>query len=89
MKKVRHLPKLARNLVSVGQFSDIGCAVTFNADSWKITKGNLVIARRKRDGTLYITSTHDDFPGSINMASSENDAGLSFMPLYGIGGLAT
>jgi len=65
--------KTSTNLVYVSQLSNVGCVVTFNADSWKITKGNLVIAWGKRDGTLYITYTQDGSPGSMWTISKSMD----------------
>ncbi|KAG6529732.1 hypothetical protein ZIOFF_011946 [Zingiber officinale] len=44
IQKVRHVPKLMRNLISVGQLDDKG-HVTFSDGSWKITKGSMVVAR--------------------------------------------
>lgn len=56
LKDVRHVPSLKRNLISVGQLADTGYVTTFISDSWKITKGTLVISRYKKEGTLYVTS---------------------------------
>ena len=56
LKNVRHVPKLTRSLISVGQLGDDGYVSTFTGDSWKISKGAMVVARGKRDGTLYLTS---------------------------------
>ena len=53
---MRHIPGLKRNLISVGQLDREGYCITFSGHEWKITKGALVIARGKKNGTLYITS---------------------------------
>ncbi|KAH9313082.1 hypothetical protein KI387_028117, partial [Taxus chinensis] len=45
LKDVRHVPSLKRNLISIGKLGESGCVVTFTADSWKVTKGSLVVAR--------------------------------------------
>ena len=45
---------------------------SFRADSWKMSKGAMVVARGKKESTLYVSS------GSysrIAVASSEIDAG--------------
>ncbi|CAM9000198.1 unnamed protein product [Rhodiola kirilowii] len=70
---VRHIPDLNRNLLSVGQLDDEGYAVTFGCSTWKITKGSMVIARGKKEGTLYMTSNLQE---SIAVASVKGDADL-------------
>ena len=72
LKDVRHVPSLTRNLISVGQLSACGMVTSFTADSWKMSKGAMVVARGKKEGTLYVSL------GSysrIAVASSEIDAG--------------
>ncbi|MGV8048395.1 hypothetical protein PJP07_29780, partial [Mycobacterium kansasii] len=56
LKDVRHVRSLRRNLILVGQLADAGYVTTFTSDSWKITKGALVISRGKKEGTLYVTT---------------------------------
>ncbi|CAM8956737.1 unnamed protein product [Rhodiola kirilowii] len=70
---VRHIPDLKRNLLSVGQLDDEGYAVTFGCSTYKITKGSMVIARGKKEGTLYMTSNLQE---SIVVASVKGDADL-------------
>ena len=73
LRDVRHVPNLTRNLISVGQLSDSGIVTSFTKDSWKMTKGALVMARGKKEGTLYVTSgTHS----AIMVASSDLDASI-------------
>ena len=38
LEKVRHIPELRRNLISVGQLDDEGHAILFVGDTWKVTK---------------------------------------------------
>ncbi|KAH9294173.1 hypothetical protein KI387_040625 [Taxus chinensis] len=64
LKNVRHVPSLRRNLISVGKLGDEGCMVIFTTDSWKVTKGSLVVARGKKVGTLYLSTVSTD-PSSI------------------------
>ncbi|KAH9313087.1 hypothetical protein KI387_028122, partial [Taxus chinensis] len=45
LKDVRHVPTLRRNLILVGQLESDGCTVIFTSDSWKVTKGALMVAR--------------------------------------------
>ena len=46
---------------------------TFDGDVCKITKGAMVMAHGKKEGTLYMTLS---FGASISVASSEADAGV-------------
>ena len=61
LEKVRHIPELRRNLISIGQLDDKGHAILFVCDTWKVTKGVRVLAHGKKTGTLYMTSS----PGNI------------------------
>ncbi|RVW42256.1 Retrovirus-related Pol polyprotein from transposon TNT 1-94 [Vitis vinifera] len=44
LEKVRHIPKLRRNLISIGQLDDEGHAILFVGGTWKVTKGARVLA---------------------------------------------
>ena len=39
LKKVRHIPELRRNLISIGQLDDEGHAILFVGGTWKVIKG--------------------------------------------------
>ena len=71
--KVRHIPDLRRNLISVGQFDDEGHAILFVGGTWKVTKGARVLARGKKMGTLYMTSSPRD---TIAVANASTDTSL-------------
>lgn len=73
IQKVRHVPKLMRNLISVGQLDAEGHTVTFGGDTWKITKGAMVVARGTKTGTLYMTSSVRD---TIAMVDAKVDTNL-------------
>ncbi|PKI62303.1 hypothetical protein CRG98_017304 [Punica granatum] len=73
LRGVRHIPGLKRNLIFVGQLDDKGYDLSFGSSSWKIIKGAMVVARGKKEGTLYmIVNSHD----SITLASANSDADL-------------
>ena len=67
--KVKHVPRLKRNLISVGQLVDEGHTVNFSGGSWKANKGAMVVARGNKIGTLYMTSCFKDTLAAV-------DAGL-------------
>ena len=58
LHEVRHVPKLSRNLILVGQLSDEGCVVTINEKNWKVSKGSLVVEKGLKVGTLYLCISH-------------------------------
>ena len=60
LEKVRHIPDLRKNLISVGQLDDERHAILFVGGTWKVTKGARVLARGKKTGTLYMTSSPRD-----------------------------
>ena len=60
LEKVRHIPDLRRNLISIGQLDDKGHAILFVGGTWKVTKGARVLAREKKTGTLYMTLSSRD-----------------------------
>ncbi|RVW41057.1 Retrovirus-related Pol polyprotein from transposon TNT 1-94 [Vitis vinifera] len=73
LEKVRHIPDLRRNLISVGQLDDEGHAILFVGSTWKVTKGARVLARGKKTGTLYITSCPRD---TIAVVDASTDTSL-------------
>jgi len=73
LRNIIHVPKLKRNLISVGQVADKGMKTTFDDDVCKITKGAMVIAHEKNEGTLYMTSNSE---ASILAAPLESDTGV-------------
>ena len=73
LEKVRHIPELRRNLISVGQLDNEGHAILFVGGTWKVTKGARVLARGKKTGTLYMTSSPRD---TIAVADASTDTSL-------------
>ena len=72
LRNVKHVPKLKRNLISVGQLADKEMKTTFDGDVCKITKGVMVMAHGKKEGTFYMISGSG---ASILIASSEEIVG--------------
>ena len=73
LEKVRHIPNLRRNLISVGQLDDEGHAILFVGGTWKVTKGAKVLAHGKKTGTLYMTSSPRD---TIAIANASTNTSL-------------
>ena len=73
LEKVRHIPELRRNLISVGQLDDEGYAILFVGGTWKVTKGARVLARGKKTGTMYMTSSPRD---TIAVVDASTDTSL-------------
>ncbi|CAH9144429.1 unnamed protein product [Cuscuta epithymum] len=71
---VRHIPGLRRNLLSIGQLDEEGYAVAFDSRNWKITKGALLVAKGKKEGTLYMTTNSKDCIDVV--AAATNDLNL-------------
>ena len=73
LEKVRHIPNLRRNLISIGQLDDEGHAILFVGGTWKVTKGARVLARGKKTGTLYMTLSLRD---TIAVSDASTDTSL-------------
>ena len=73
LHKVRHILDLRRNLIFVGQLDDEGHAILFVDSTWKVTKGAMVLARGKKTGTVYMTSSSRDI---ITVAEASTNASL-------------
>ena len=56
LKDVRVIPSLKKKFISVGQLDEQGHEVKFGNGQWKVVKGNLVIARGRKRGSLYMVS---------------------------------
>ncbi|KAK4434907.1 Retrovirus-related Pol polyprotein from transposon TNT 1-94 [Sesamum alatum] len=52
LKDVRHVPDMCLNLISVGKLKDDGFESHYGNGKWKLTKGNLVVARGIKEGSL-------------------------------------
>ena len=63
-----------KKLISTTQLGDSGCLYTFGKMWWNITKGELVILKGDRIGTLYLCPHNTDY--SISVASTETGVTL-------------
>ena len=55
LKDVKHVPDIRFNLLSVAKLCDEGYENLFSRDSWKLTKGSMIIARGTKCSNLYLT----------------------------------
>ncbi|KAJ9557170.1 hypothetical protein OSB04_011784 [Centaurea solstitialis] len=68
LKDVRVILILKKMLISAVQLDDQGYWTTFGRGQWKVVKENLVIARGKKRGTLYMVEIPDD---EVNAVTNE------------------
>ncbi|KAE8663641.1 hypothetical protein F3Y22_tig00112925pilonHSYRG00085 [Hibiscus syriacus] len=54
LKDMRHVPAMRLNLISAGKLDDAGLINYFGKGKWKLTKGNLIMARGKKERSLYM-----------------------------------
>ena len=66
INKVRHVSKLLRNLISIGQLDDEDYTTTFDNNSWKVSMGAMVVAHGQKMGMLYMTSSCRDMVAVID-----------------------
>ncbi|MCO5562375.1 hypothetical protein L7F22_016002 [Adiantum nelumboides] len=64
LRSVRHVSKLTKSLMSVGQLGDLGYSVVFTHGPWMIKKANLVMLKGQKSGSLY----------SLNVSSVEENS---------------
>ena len=54
LKDVRHVTDVRLYLISTIGLDDEGYSGSFESDMWKFCKGNLIVARAQKQGTLYV-----------------------------------
>jgi len=54
LKDVSVVPSLTKSLIFVRQLDEQGHDVKFGDQQWKVVKGNLVMARGRKRGSLYM-----------------------------------
>ena len=67
MKEVTHVPYLKKNIISTGQLGGEGYVTTFIGKSWKVTKGDLIIAKGEKVGAFYLCNC---ISNSVNALTS-------------------
>ncbi|VFQ98780.1 unnamed protein product [Cuscuta campestris] len=69
------IPRLKTKLISVGQLDEQGLDIKFGGGKWKVIKGNLVIARGLKRGSLYMVPVTSE--GVTNPVKTVNKVGLT------------
>jgi hypothetical protein len=59
LQKVKYVPELKKNLISVGQLDEEGHAISFHGGRWKVSTGARILARGYKTDTLYMTANRD------------------------------
>ena len=54
LKEVRHVPGMCLHPILVEKLDDVVLISHFGDYKWKLTKGNMIVAREKKEGTLYV-----------------------------------
>ncbi|CAL1383495.1 unnamed protein product [Linum trigynum] len=71
LKDVRHVPDMRLNLISTGKLDDDGYTNYFGEGKWKLSRGSLVVAKGKKESTLYMTNAKHS-KGGINVAEKDS-----------------
>ena len=72
LKNVRHVPQLTKSLISTVQLDDAGYTCVYGDNSWKISKGSLVVARDTKSMTLYMLHVTTNKDHVIYVAEQPN-----------------
>lgn len=72
LKDVCHVPKLKRNLISVSQLCAQGF-VTSLTDSWKVTKGSMLVAKGDKIRSLYIVENIGEVGAAMTIEDSNSE----------------
>ncbi|CAN0846213.1 Retrovirus-related Pol polyprotein from transposon TNT 1-94 [Linum grandiflorum] len=75
LKEVRHVPDMRLNLISTGKLDDDGYTSYFGEGKWKLSRGSLVVAKGKKESTLYMTSAKHS-KGGINVVEKDSSIEL-------------
>ena len=54
LRNARHVANVRLNLISIGRLDDEGHNGSFQYGMWKFCKGNLIVSRAQKQGTLYV-----------------------------------
>jgi hypothetical protein len=66
LQKVRHVPELKKNLISVGQLDDEGHSINFHGGKWKVSIGARILVQGYKTGTLYMTKNIRDIAAVVD-----------------------
>ncbi|KAE8660874.1 hypothetical protein F3Y22_tig00116946pilonHSYRG00054 [Hibiscus syriacus] len=70
LKDVRHVPAMRLNLIYTRKLDDAGLINYFGEGKWKFTKGSLIMARGKKQGSLYVMQSKL-YKGKVNITTED------------------
>lgn len=76
LRNVRYVPKLKRNLISLGTLDADGYSFKSEHGQMKVTKGSLVVMKAIRKNSLYVLQGSTIIGGSANVQAPINKARL-------------
>ena len=80
LKNVKHIPDIRMNLISIGKLDDEGLYNTFLDSQWKLTRGSMVVAKRKKYSSLYLMQARV-IDSSINAVNDDSTIELWYNKL--------
>jgi hypothetical protein len=70
LQKIRHVPKLEKNLFSVRQLDDERHSINFHNGKWKVSIGAKILAHGYKTSTLYMTTNIRDTVAVANASAN-------------------
>ncbi|KAH9782240.1 hypothetical protein KPL71_008811 [Citrus sinensis] len=76
LTQVRHVPKLKKNLISIGMLDQTGCVIKAENGSLKVIRGSIVIMKSTKQNGLYVLNGHTTVGEASVTEKSEDKARL-------------
>lgn len=54
LNEVRYVPEMGLNFILIGKLDEVGIINQFDVSRWKLSRGSTIVARAKKEGSLYI-----------------------------------
>ena len=80
LKNIKHILDIRLNLISTSKLDDEGFKNSFHNGQWKLTKGSLMVARGKKDSTLYFMHANL-FKDMVNVVEKDSTIELWYKRL--------
>ena len=73
LKDVCQTPKLNRDGICISQLHTQGCHIFYNHETWKVTKGSMVVVKGNQIGNLYILEYRGEVGVSMTIIDNNLD----------------